>query len=112
MEEVFRRTVTGELPPPSEVAPDDRYIPGALEAICLKAMAVQPEERYNNVAEMREDIFAFQTGYAPKAEKASPLKHAGLFIGRNFLILLILLSLLLAAALVTLAVNYYQAINY
>ena len=33
MEEVFRRTVTGELPPPSEVAPDDRYIPGALEAI-------------------------------------------------------------------------------
>ena len=112
MEEVFRRTVTGELPPPSEVAPDDRYIPGALEAICLKAMAVQPEERYNNVAEMREDIFAFQTGYAPKAEKASPLKHAGLFIGRNFLILLILLSLLLAAALITLAVNYYQAINY
>ena len=42
LEGVFRRTVTGELPPPSEVAPDDRYIPGALEAICLKAMAVQP----------------------------------------------------------------------
>lgn len=112
MEEVFRRTITGELPPPSEVAPDDRYIPGALEAICLKAMAVQPSERYASVAEMREDIFAFQTGYAPKAEKASPLKHAGPFIGRNFLILLILLSLLLAAALVTLAVNYYQAVNY
>ena len=112
MEEVFRRTVTGELPPPSEVAPDDRYIPGALEAICLKAMAVQPAERYASVGEMREDIFAFQTGYVPKAENASPLKHAGLFIGRNFLILLILLSLLLAAALITLAFHYYRLLNY
>ena len=75
-------------------------------------MAVQPAERYASVGEMREDIFAFQTGYAPKAEKASPLKHAGLFIGRNFLILLILLSLLLAAALITLAFHYYRLLNY
>ena len=102
MEEVFRRTVSGEIPLPSEVAPEGRYVPAALEAICRKAMAPNPADRYATVAEMREDIFAFQTGYVPKAEKASPLKHAGLFIGRNVLILLLLLSLVLGMAVVAL----------
>ena len=102
MEEVFRRTVSGEIPLPSEVAPEGRYVPAALEAICRKAMAPNPVDRYATVAEMREDIFAFQTGYVPKAEKASPLKHAGLFIGRNVLILLLLLSLVLGMAVVAL----------
>ena len=102
MEEVFRRTVSGEIPLPSEVAPEGRYVPAALEAICRKAMVPNPADRYATVAEMREDIFAFQTGYVPKAEKASPLKHAGLFIGRNVLILLLLLSLVLGMAVVAL----------
>ncbi len=111
VEEVLRRTVTGEVPPPSEVAPEGRYVPAALEAICQKAMAPLAGNRYANVAELREDIVAFQTGYVPKAENASPLKHAGLFIGRNVLILLILLSLSLGIALAMVAYNYYQLIN-
>ncbi len=102
MEEVFRRTVSGEVPPPSEAAPEGRYVPAALDAICRKAMAPNPADRYATVAEMREDIFAFQTGYVPKAEKASALKHAGLFIGRNVLILLLLLSLALGVVVVAL----------
>ncbi len=111
MEEVLRRTVAGEIPPMGAVAPDDRHIPSALEAICQKAMAVNPANRYRSVAELREDIFAFQTGYVPKAENASPLKHAGMFLGRNRLIVLVLLTLILAAALATLAYYYLDAIQ-
>jgi len=111
MEEILRRTASGDIPPPSVMAPDDRHIPAALEAICQKAMALSPADRYQTVAELREDIFAFQTGYVPKAENASPLKHAGLFLGRNLLILMILLALVLALALVTLAYYYLDAIN-
>lgn len=111
MEEILRRTTAGDVPPPSIMAPDDRHIPAALEAICLKAMAVNPADRYQTVAELREDIFAFQTGYVPKAENASPLKHAGLFLGRNLLILMILLVLILALSLATLVFYYLDAIR-
>lgn len=111
MEEILRRTTSGDVPSPSVMAPDDRHIPAALEAICLKAMAVSPADRYQTVAELREDIFAFQTGYVPKAENASPLKHAGLFLGRNLLILMILLVLILALSLGTLVFYYLDAIR-
>jgi len=111
MEEILRRTTSGDIPAPTVMAPDDRHIPAALEAICQKAMALSPAGRYQTVAELREDIFAFQTGYVPKAENASPLKHAGLFLGRNLLILMILLALVLALALMTLAYYYIDAIN-
>ncbi len=111
MDEILRRTTSGDIPPPSVMAPDDRHIPAALEAICQKAMALSPVDRYQTVAELREDIFAFQTGYVPKAENASPLKHAGLFLGRNLLILMIILALVLALSLVTLAYYYLDAIN-
>ncbi|MBS1370301.1 MAG: serine/threonine protein kinase [Lentisphaeria bacterium] len=111
MDEILRRTASGDIPPPGAVAPDDRHIPAALEAICQKAMAINPADRYQTVAELREDIFAFQTGYVPKAENASPLKHAGLFLGRNRLILLVLLTLILAASLATLAYYYIDAIR-
>ena len=47
----------------------------------------------------------------PKAENASPLKHAGLFLGRNLLILMILLVLFLALSLATLAYYYFNAVN-
>ena len=111
MEEILRRTVSGEIAPPGAAAPDDRHVPAALEAICQKAMALNPDNRYQSVAELREDIFAFQTGYVPKAENASPLKHAGMFLGRNRLIVLLLLTLILAAALATLAYYYFDAIR-
>lgn len=110
VDEILRRTVTGELPPPTEVAPEGRYVPAALEAICMKAMALRPADRYATVRELREDIFAFQSGYVPKAENASPLKHAGLFIGRNYLILLVLLTVSLSVALILLAINYYRVV--
>ncbi len=110
MEEIFRRTLSGEIPPPSAVAPAGRTVSPALEAICLKAMALNPDDRYQNVAELREDIFAFQTGYVPKAENASPLKHAGLFIGRNMRVLLVFLTILLLVLLAALTYHYYHAI--
>ncbi len=108
VDEILRRTVTGEIPTPSAIAPEGRYIPAALEAICCKAMSPNPAERYHDVKELREDIFAFQTGYVPKAENASAFKHAGLFLSRNVLILLLLLSLGLAIALAAVS---YQLIN-
>ncbi len=43
----------GDFPPPRSI---DRTIPAPLEAICLKAMANRPEDRYGSVRALGQDI--------------------------------------------------------
>jgi serine/threonine protein kinase len=50
---VLRRVQRGELPPPRSLDPT---IDPALEAICLKAMARQPKDRYDSCRSLAEDI--------------------------------------------------------
>jgi serine/threonine-protein kinase len=51
--ELLRRVQRGELRPPRQVK---RTVPAALEAVCLKAMALNPEDRYSSPRTMAEDI--------------------------------------------------------
>jgi CRP-like cAMP-binding protein/tRNA A-37 threonylcarbamoyl transferase component Bud32 len=57
----LERVRTGEFRPPSAV---DRFLwlPSALEAIVMRAMARDPERRYASVIEMRDDVRRFQHG--------------------------------------------------
>lgn len=50
---MLSRARRGEFPPPREVA---RGVPPALEAICLKAMAHAPSDRYATAAELARDV--------------------------------------------------------
>ena len=60
-----------------------RRIPDGLSAVVMKALAVEAADRYQKVEDLQADIAAFQGGFAPKAERASPLKHALLWAGRH-----------------------------
>jgi serine/threonine protein kinase/tetratricopeptide (TPR) repeat protein len=51
--DLLRRIERGEFPPPRSLAPD---VPRALEATCLKAMAVMPEDRYAGPRALADDI--------------------------------------------------------
>jgi serine/threonine protein kinase/predicted negative regulator of RcsB-dependent stress response len=51
--EVLRRATAAEFPRPSAVTGS---ISPALEAVCLKAMAHKPEDRYRSAAELAEDL--------------------------------------------------------
>jgi WD40 repeat protein len=51
---IFSRLQRGDFPRPSAFAPF--RIPRALEAICLKAMALRPEDRYPSARALGEDI--------------------------------------------------------
>jgi tetratricopeptide (TPR) repeat protein/tRNA A-37 threonylcarbamoyl transferase component Bud32 len=51
--EVLRRVSQGDWPPPSQIK---KTVPRALEAVCLKAMALHPEGRYATVQELARDI--------------------------------------------------------
>ncbi len=50
---LLQKVQNGDFSPPSAVAPQT---PRALEAICLKAMARDPEQRYATAGELREEI--------------------------------------------------------
>lgn len=55
-EEVTRRVLEGEIPPPTFVDPS---FPPALEAVIMKALEVDPADRYQNCDHMFRDLEAF-----------------------------------------------------
>ncbi len=53
VDEILDKVKLGNFAPPTAIKP---YVPRALEAICLKAMAKNREDRYATAAELGEDI--------------------------------------------------------
>jgi serine/threonine-protein kinase len=54
--EIIQRVQRGQFPPPRALKP---AIPRPLEAICLKAMALAPEDRYASPRQMADDLEAW-----------------------------------------------------
>src|SRR5262249_10910150 len=51
--EVLRRVQCGNFPPPRQVK---KNVPAALEAVCLKAMALRPQDRYASAKALADDV--------------------------------------------------------
>ncbi|HZL90029.1 MAG TPA: serine/threonine-protein kinase, partial [Pirellulaceae bacterium] len=49
----LKRVIAGEFPRPREVV---RAVPRTLEAVCLKAMALRPEDRYASPIDLADDL--------------------------------------------------------
>ena len=82
MKQMMTDTVTGNIIPPKERAPE-RMIPNGLDAVIRKAMSVRLPSRYQSVKELRDEIRAFLAGFPTQAEKAGLAKQFLLFIRRN-----------------------------
>jgi serine/threonine protein kinase len=108
VKEVLQKTVRGELPAPAKRAPE-RKIPPSLAAIAMKAMHVDPAERYPNVAALIQDIHQFQDGFATVAENPTFITHFALLIRRHKMAV----SLLGGSALIiaSILVNSYLSIK-
>src|SRR5262249_34349130 len=50
---MLRRVERGDFPLPRQVRPD---VPAALEAVCLKAMALRPEDRYPSPRVLADEL--------------------------------------------------------
>ena len=77
----------GNITPPGEAA-DLPHMPGgqvpeALAAVAMKALQTVCTERYQTVAQLADDIEAYQGGFATSAENASALTLVRLFIHRH-----------------------------
>ena len=68
-DEVLRRVRAGDFPPPRRL---DASIDPALEALCLKAMATRPEDRYASCRALAEDVERW-TADEPVTAYAEPL---------------------------------------
>ncbi|MGB0766853.1 MAG: serine/threonine-protein kinase [Phycisphaeraceae bacterium] len=98
VEEVLGQVLDRPTPVPSEVSPD-RAVPGELEAICLKALAKEPAERYASVAAMVGDLSAYRTGRPVSVYRASALMRLMRWRDRHALPLTAALAALAGAVL-------------
>jgi serine/threonine protein kinase len=85
---LLRFLLTGN--PEAAFIPDGRHFDKSLAAICAKATAATPADRYPNVQEMTLDVSRYLDGLAVGAHPESVLEKAGRFYRRyRFFILLI-----------------------
>lgn len=107
-QEALQRAGRGEVIPPCQIDPQ---IPSALEAICLKAMALNPADRYQSAKEMRNEITAALSDFPTRAENPSMLRRAVLFIRRHLPTLIIGFLTLMVLALAYLVWTYRNILN-
>ena len=72
----------GRMVPPHEIDPD-RGIPPELSAITMKAMALDPEERYQTVGELSEDLLLFLGGRGVSAKEDTFFESLLKLVRRN-----------------------------
>ena len=82
LERIIENTKEGNITLPSKRRPD-LSISSSLEAICMKSLQLKPEERYQEVQDLIDDIEAYRSGFATAAEKTSLLQQLKLFYNRN-----------------------------
>jgi len=80
LDDILINTSKCNFPKPSDIKSG---IPSQLEAICLKAMSLDPENRYREVEDLHADILAYRNGYITSAEEFTFFKFSLFFIKRN-----------------------------
>ena len=79
-EEYRDLVLAGKIERPSLYKED---VPNSLEAVCMKCLDLDVENRYQSVDELIAELNAYLRGFATHAEKASLLKQSQLFYKRN-----------------------------
>jgi len=81
-DEILEQTSKGEIIPPHLRFPDHKILPG-LEAVAMKALALNPTERYDSVDDLRIEISRYLAGYTTSAENPGFCREIVSFVQRN-----------------------------
>lgn len=98
VDEVLEQILNKPTPLPSQVSPE-LNIPRELEAICLKALAKKPADRYQSVEAFIHDLMRYRNGAEVRAATYSPLQRWFRWRTHNAVTLTVLLTALLSAVL-------------
>jgi serine/threonine protein kinase len=79
--EILKNTLLGNIVPPHLRSSQD--VPLGLQAVVKRAMEVNPDQRYQTVLELKNDVQKFLEGYSTEAENSNIFREVKLFIKRN-----------------------------
>jgi eukaryotic-like serine/threonine-protein kinase len=102
VDEIVEGTKTGTFERPRLRCPQ-REIPASIEAVVMKAMATNPENRYLTSERMHKDIDSYRTGFATRAEEAGFFTQLRLVVRRNPKVSV---TIAIASLLITAVVTY------
>ena len=77
---MLQAAVSGDVAPPTERGSG---VPEALSAVVMKAMALEPADRYASVSDLITDVRAFLGGFSPVAHESGLSTELLLFYRRN-----------------------------
>jgi serine/threonine protein kinase len=110
--EVLEHTILGKIknpldwPGPFPHTPDGQVSP-ALAAVSLRALALEPVDRYRSVERLKMEIEAWLNGFATRAEDASMLRQLTLLVRRHK-VTAIAAVLIFLLTLVSSVINLYE----
>jgi hypothetical protein len=79
--EVQNNARSGRVVPPQKRRPN-LTIPDSLNAVAMKALSLNPDDRYASVQDLYDDVSRYLRGFAPLAENAGPMKRLQLLVKR------------------------------
>ena len=79
---IISKTINGNIPSVRSLGANND-IPIAINAVIMKAMSLDPEDRYQEVPDLKEDIKSYLNGFATAAENVSFLNSLSLLIKRH-----------------------------
>ncbi|MDP7036284.1 MAG: tetratricopeptide repeat protein [Planctomycetota bacterium] len=94
--QILGRITQGIFDPPRQRSPR-AHVPRELEAVVLKAMALDPEDRYPSVPELQSDIEAYLAGQTLSAASYTPVQRLTKWLARNRAICLAVTLMMLFA---------------
>lgn len=97
--EVIQNTRAGHVISPRRRRPD-RRVPKSLVAVIMKALALEPEDRYESVLDLRREIRQFLSGHPTLAEHAGWFTKTSLLLQRHSRFAFILIFFLMVLAFV------------
>ncbi len=80
-ERFWQKKREGLIDPPSVA--EQRRVPRRLLAIMLKALAADPQARYQSIQALSDDLTAFQAGQAVQAYRENPFEFIGRWVSRH-----------------------------
>jgi serine/threonine protein kinase len=80
--EVLENTRAGKIIPARKRRPD-KNIPRGLAAVAMKALELEPANRYDSVPALQAEIHRFLTGFPTEVERAGPLDRLSLLAQRH-----------------------------
>ena len=82
-EEILKKVVQGKFVLPRRAAPREQPLSRELEAICLKAMALDPAKRYENVEQLIDDVRNYIDDFPVSAYSSWPFYRMCKWIARH-----------------------------